>query len=84
MEDPLTTPRKPLADLKREKDVFSLYAAFQDIPTIEDLGPHPDTHAIPSSYVPQHAADASLAAFCQLAAMRLEASRSLISLLDDR
>ncbi|KAH7405982.1 hypothetical protein DE146DRAFT_608460 [Phaeosphaeria sp. MPI-PUGE-AT-0046c] len=71
-------------DVKRERDVFGLHAAFRDIPNIESLGLSPDTHAIPSEYVPKPAADPSLAAFCQLAAMRLNAARSLISLIDDK
>lgn len=82
MEDPLITPQPP-SDPKRERDVFKLYAAFQDIPNVQNLGCSPDTHSIPSNYVPKPAPDASLAAFCQLAAMRLQTARSLISLLDD-
>ena len=72
------------AAFKRERDVLSLFAAFKDIPSVEDLGYSPDTHAIPSSYIPKPASDASLAAFCQLAAIRLQASRSLISLIDEK
>tara|TARA_R110002003_G_scaffold645_5_gene20948 strand:+ start:28169 stop:30385 length:2217 start_codon:yes stop_codon:yes gene_type:complete len=64
--------------------VYNLFAAFKDIAQVEHLGPSPDTHAIPSSYNPKPATDASLAAFCQLAAIRLQASRSLISLIDDK
>jgi hypothetical protein len=78
------SPPKSAFDAKRERDVFSLHAAFQDIPYIESLGASPDTHSIPSDYVPKPASDASLAAFCQLAAMRLNAARSLISLIDDK
>ncbi|KAF1913696.1 hypothetical protein BDU57DRAFT_520662 [Ampelomyces quisqualis] len=77
-------PSKSAAEVRRERDVFSLYAAFQDIPIIEKLGCSPDTHSIPGDYVPRPASDASLAAFCQLAAMRLNAARSLISLIDDK
>lgn len=83
MVDPYHLP-KSAADARRERDVFSLYAAFQDIPCIENLGCSPNTHSLPSEYAPKSAADASLAAFCQLAAMRLNASRSLISLIDDK
>ncbi|KAJ4373932.1 hypothetical protein N0V83_002671 [Neocucurbitaria cava] len=84
MEDPLPpldTP-KPAVDWRRERDVFNLYAAFQDIPRIDNLGFSPDTHSFPADYVPRPASDASLAAFAQLAAMRLQAQRSMISLLD--
>jgi hypothetical protein len=74
---------KSASDAKRERDVYSLHAAFRDIPYFEDLGPSPETHELPSSYVPKSATDSSLAAFCQLAAMRLNAARALISLIDD-
>jgi hypothetical protein len=82
MVGPLKPP-KSSAEIKRERDVFKLYAAFQNIPHIDNLGESPDTHSIPSNHVPQAASDASLAAFCQLAAMRLNSARSLISLIDD-
>jgi hypothetical protein len=78
------SPSKSASDVKRERDVFNLHAAFQDIPNIQNLGYSPDTHSIPSDYVPKQASDASLAAFCQLAAMRLNAARSFISLIDDK
>jgi hypothetical protein len=74
---------KSAFDTKRKRDVFSLHAAFRDIPHFEDLGPSPETHELPSSYVPKSATDTSLAAFCQLAALRLNAARALISLIDD-
>lgn len=80
-EDPLPMREPPL--FKRERDVLNLYAAFKDIPSVENLGYSPDTDAIPSDYSPRPASDASLAAFCQLAAIRLQASRSLISLIDE-
>jgi hypothetical protein len=83
MEDPLRMT-EPSAAFRRERDVLNLFAAFKDIPSIEDLGYSPDTHAIPSSHIPKPAPDASLAAFCQLAAIRLQASRSMISLIDEK
>lgn len=75
---------EPNTGFKRERDVLNLFAAFKDIPSVENLGFSPDKHAIPSSYIPKPASDASLAAFCQLAAIRLQASRSLISLIDEK
>jgi hypothetical protein len=81
MVDEWDHPRSA-SDMKRERDVFSLHAAFRDIPHFENLGPSPEGHDIPSSYAPKPAADSSLAAFCQLAAMRLNAARALISLID--
>jgi signal transduction histidine kinase len=78
-------PEMPVpAGFRRERDVHNLFAAFRDIPSVEDLGDSPDTSTIPSNYSPRPASDASLAAFCQLAAIRLQASRSLISLIDDK
>ncbi|KAF1833791.1 hypothetical protein BDW02DRAFT_551737 [Decorospora gaudefroyi] len=79
MEDP-TQSRD---DRKRERDVFNLYAVFKDTPHI-DLGPSSETSALPSDYIPKSASDASLAAFAQLAAFRLNAQRSVISLLDGK
>ncbi|EAT92190.2 hypothetical protein SNOG_00695 [Parastagonospora nodorum SN15] len=76
-------PPKSASDVKRERDVLNFHAAFRDIPHFEDLGPSPDTHSIPKHHAPKPATDASLAAFGQLAAMRLSAARSLISLIDD-
>ncbi|KAF2819940.1 hypothetical protein CC86DRAFT_361397 [Ophiobolus disseminans] len=83
MEGPLRMA-EPTTTFKRERDVLNLFAAFKNISTVENLGPSPDTHAIPSSYSPRPATDSSLAAFCQLAAIRLQASRSLISLIDEK
>ncbi|KAF2031275.1 hypothetical protein EK21DRAFT_99834 [Setomelanomma holmii] len=82
MENPIRVPEPE--SLKRERDVFKLFAAFRGIPQVENLGPSPDTDAIPSNYSPKPASDASLAAFCQLAAIRLQAARSLISLIDGK
>ncbi|KAF2856788.1 hypothetical protein T440DRAFT_512793 [Plenodomus tracheiphilus IPT5] len=81
MEIPLR-PHEPGPDWKRERDVFDLYAAFQNIPQIDNLGPDPDTHSFPPDFAPKPASDASLAAFAQLAAIRLCAQRSMISLID--
>ncbi|KAL5119499.1 hypothetical protein ACEQ8H_002564 [Pleosporales sp. CAS-2024a] len=78
----LTGSTDAASTVSRERDVLNLHAAFRDIPHI-DLGPSPDTHSLPDHHAPQPAADASLAAFCQLAAMRLNAARSLVSLIDD-
>lgn len=81
MEKPLC-PREPGPYWKRERDVFDLYAAFQDIPQIDNLGPDPNTSSFPPDFVPKPTPDASLAAFAQLAAIRLCAQRSMISLID--
>ncbi|KAF1942205.1 hypothetical protein EJ02DRAFT_466031 [Clathrospora elynae] len=84
MEEPALPREPPVADWKRERDVFNLYAAFHDIPRIENLGPSPDTDVLPIDFVPRPASDASLAAFAQLAALRLNAQRSMISLIDSQ
>lgn len=52
------------------------------VPRIDNLGPDPDTHSFPADFAPKPASDASLAAFAQLAAIRLGAQRSMISLID--
>ncbi len=78
---PGNLPAPPVSDRKRERDVLSFFPAFRHAPRIE-LGDSPETDGIPSDFAAQPAADPALAAFAQLAAMRLNAQRSLISLLD--
>jgi hypothetical protein len=77
-----TIPPSQQPDWKRIREVYHYYTAFQDIPHIDNLGESPDTHSFPGDYVPKPAADATLAAFAQLATMRLQAQRSMISLID--
>ncbi|KAI8938103.1 hypothetical protein NX059_005772 [Plenodomus lindquistii] len=75
-------PQEPGPEWKRERDVFDLYAAFQNIPRINNLGTDPKSTTFPPDFVPRQASDAALAAFAQLAAIRLHSQRSMISLID--
>ncbi|CAN9277603.1 unnamed protein product [Alternaria alternata] len=60
--------------IKRERDVLLLYgSAFANIPYIEHVPKH----------CPRPAPDAVLTALCQLAAIRLNAERCMVSLLDE-
>ncbi|KAI4612432.1 hypothetical protein J4E80_007165 [Alternaria sp. BMP 0032] len=60
--------------MRRERDVLLLYgAAFRNIPQVNNLENH----------VPRLSLDSTLTALCQLAAIRMGAQRSMISLIDD-
>lgn len=78
-------PRLPKAvsEAKRERDLYRLYSAsFRDIPYLDHPGSSADTCTLPADHVPRPAKDAALTAFAQLAAIRLRASRAMISLID--
>jgi hypothetical protein len=79
-------PRLPrvVSEGKRERDVYRLYSScFKDIRHLDPVGPLAETTAVPQ-HVARPAKDSALTAFAQLAAIRLGASRSLISLIDDK
>lgn len=74
---------KSLLEARREHDIFRLYgAAFSDIPQLNLLSASPEASALLGDHVPQAAKDSALTAFAQLAAMRLQGTRALISLID--
>jgi signal transduction histidine kinase len=71
-------PRAPkvVSETKRDRDVFRLYG-----PTFRNI-PHLDHTSALGEHVPVAAKDSALVAFAQLAAIRLGATRALISLID--
>ncbi|KAF2739571.1 hypothetical protein EJ04DRAFT_484532 [Polyplosphaeria fusca] len=73
-----------LSDIKREHEVLRLGPAFRNIPYLDLLGASSEDCALPDDHVARPSSDAALNAFCQLAAVRLNARRALISLIDDR
>ncbi|KAF2793794.1 hypothetical protein K505DRAFT_35491 [Melanomma pulvis-pyrius CBS 109.77] len=79
MPNTIPIPRPPRANVsesKRDRDLFRLYgAAFRDIV-------HRDHTSVLGGHVPAAAKDSALVAYAQLAAIRLGASRALISLID--
>ncbi|KAF2709444.1 hypothetical protein K504DRAFT_481837 [Pleomassaria siparia CBS 279.74] len=69
-------PKAGVSETKRDRDVYRLYgSAFRDIVQLDH------TSAL-GSHVPIAAKDSALVAFAQLAAIRLGASRAMISLID--
>ncbi|KAF2108362.1 hypothetical protein BDV96DRAFT_504582 [Lophiotrema nucula] len=56
--------------------------AFRDIPRLDNLGPSPDSDALPQDHVAQPSKDSALMAFAQLASVRLGVHRAMISLID--
>lgn len=69
-------PRANVSESKRDRDLFRLYgAAFRDIV-------HRDHTSALGDHVPAAAKDSALVAYAQLAAIRLGATRAIISLID--
>lgn len=75
---------KPLSEKKREREVLQYVAAYRDLPHLDELASGPETVHLPSTYDAQHSTDSTLLALCQLAALRMNAQRALVSLIDDR
>ncbi|KAL5410442.1 hypothetical protein PMIN04_010638 [Paraphaeosphaeria minitans] len=67
--------KPPVAARKRERDVYLLYgSALRDMPKIEA----PD-----QDHTPRASADSTLIALAQLTAMRLQAARACVTLIDE-
>ncbi|KAF2867863.1 hypothetical protein BDV95DRAFT_501510 [Massariosphaeria phaeospora] len=80
----LARPPKPASTAKRNRDIVRLYgSALHDIVHLDHLGPSADRNYLPDDYAPRPAKDAALAAFAQLATIRLKVGHALISLIDD-
>jgi hypothetical protein len=75
---------KPTSEKKRERDVLQYVAAYRDLPFLDELGPEPDSYHLPAAYQARPSSDSTLTALAQLAALRLNAQRALISLIDDK
>lgn len=67
---------------KREHDVLQYVAAYQDLPRLEEFVEGSGFSHLPPDYNAQRSTDSTLIALCQLAALRLNAQRALISLID--
>ncbi|KAG9200452.1 hypothetical protein G6514_006963 [Epicoccum nigrum] len=67
---------------KRERDVLQYVAAYQDLPRLEEFVEGSEISHLPPDYNAQRSTDSTLIALCQLAALRLNAQRALISLID--
>jgi hypothetical protein len=74
-------PIKSRSEEKREREVLQYVAAYQDLPRLEQAA-GPGSSYLPPSYKAQHSTDSTLIALCQLAALRMNAQRALVSLID--
>jgi hypothetical protein len=75
---------KALSEKKREREVLQYVAAYRDLPRLEELASGPEVSHLPADHVPRPSTDSTLTALCQLAALRMNAQRALISLIDDK
>lgn len=83
MDRPSLAPHiRLLSERKREREVLQYAAAYRDLPRIE-LASTPQP-SLPADFRARHSTDSTLTALCQLAALRLNARRALISLIDDK
>lgn len=83
MSHPPSTRVKPLPEKKREREVLQYVAAYRDLPRIHELSSDSDSSCLPAAYDARPSDDQTLTALCQLAALRLNARRAMVSLIDD-
>ncbi|KAH6639704.1 hypothetical protein C7974DRAFT_422225 [Boeremia exigua] len=81
---PLPSHTVPLSEKKREREVLQYVAAYRDLPRLDELASGPESSHLPPDYCAQPSTDSTLTALCQLAALRMNAQRALISLIDDK
>ena len=67
---------------KREREVLQYVAAYQDLPHLGELAEESGSSCLPTEYIAQRSTDSTLIALCQLAALRMNAQRALVSLID--
>jgi hypothetical protein len=75
---------KALSEKKREREVLQYVAAYRDLPHLEELSPGPEVSHLPADHSARQSTDSTLTALCQLAALRMNAQRALVSLIDDK
>jgi hypothetical protein len=74
---------KPLSEKKREREVLQYVAAYKDLPRLDKLASGPESSHLPADHDARQSTDQTLTALCQLAALRMNAQRALISLIDN-
>lgn len=74
---------KPLSEKKREREVLQYVSAYRDLPRLDGLNSSPELYHLPVDYHARPSIDPTLTALCQLAALRMNAQRALVSLIDD-
>ena len=73
---------KSRSEEKREREVLQYVAAYQDLPHLGELPEESGSSCLPTDYNAQRSTDSTLIALCQLAALRMNAQRALVSLID--
>ncbi len=74
---------KPPSERKREREVLQYVAAYRDLPRLDGLASGPELSHLPVDHHAQPSTDRTLTALCQLATLRINAQRALVSLIDD-
>lgn len=74
-----------MSEKKREREVLQYVAAYRDLPRLDALftGPDASLNNLPADHDARPSTDPILTALCQLAALRTNAQRASISLIDD-
>lgn len=75
---------KALSEKKRVREVLHYVAAYRDLPHLEGLDSGPEASHLSPDHSPRLSTDSTLTALCQLTALRLNAQRALISLIDEK
>lgn len=75
---------KAVSEKKREREVLQYVGAYRDLPHLEELSPGPEVSHLPADYNARQSTDSTLTALCQLAVLRMNAQRALVSLIDDK
>jgi hypothetical protein len=84
MSHPSSASRvKPLSEKKREREVLQYVAAYRNLPRLDELSSRPESSHLPSDHYARQSTDPTLTGLCQLAALRMNAQRALVSLIDD-
>ncbi|KAF3007840.1 hypothetical protein E8E13_010734 [Curvularia kusanoi] len=73
---------KSRSEERREREVLQYVAAYQHLPRLEELDAGPELSHLPLDHKAQRSTDSTLTALCQLAALRMNAQRALVSLID--
>jgi hypothetical protein len=84
MSHPSSASRvRPLSEKKREREVLQYVAAYRNLPCLDELSSSPESSHLPSDHYARQSTDPTLTGLCQLAALRMNAQRALVSLIDD-
>lgn len=72
-----------ISEKKRNREVLRYVAAYRDLPRLDQLTSDPVSSHLPADHHARLSTDKTLTALCELTALRLNAQRALVSLIDD-